>query len=44
MDEDNDQLEIDYLSDFCKWLNKKKLTYIKLLKPEALEAGNILSE
>jgi hypothetical protein len=40
MDEVNDQLEVDYLTDFCGWLNKKKLTHIKLLQPEELEAGN----
>jgi hypothetical protein len=44
LDEVNDQMEIDFLTDFCQWLNKKNLTHIKLLKPEAIEAGTVLNE
>ncbi len=43
LDSVNDQMEIDYLTDFCSWLHTKKLTHIKLLKPEALEAGTMLN-
>jgi hypothetical protein len=39
MDKDNDQLEVDFLVDFCQWLYKKSLSYVRLMKPEVLEAG-----
>lgn len=43
MDGVNDQMEVDFLSDFCSWLYRKKLTHIKMMKPEALEAGTALN-
>lgn len=39
LDKDNDQMEIDYLTDFCNWLHSKKLTSIRLIPPQALETG-----
>jgi len=32
-------MEVDFLTDFCSWLYNKKLTFIKLMPPQALEAG-----